>query len=89
MVGPASEWRARPLEHLDGSLRTRWRKAIATPRDEAGVERVDTIEVLDGVQRFDDVTGVETGGQRQLQDDAAHIRVAAEIAEGRADGLGV
>ena len=56
------------------------------PRQPARVQRVRAIHVLGRVQRFDDHLRSDARGQRLLEDDAMHARIAVQLAH-QADHL--
>ena len=91
-VGPADDDRVPALE-LDAALREdldrgvggRRQEAVVAERQEAGVDRVDAVDVAQRVEVVDDRPERDPGREGHLGDDPGHARVRGELADRRAE----
>ena len=74
----AGERDVRALEDLDGGVRGRRQEPLVAEAEQAGVARMEAVDVLGGIERVDDGRERDPPRQRHLDDDAGDERVAVE-----------
>ena len=72
-----------PAQDLDRGMGRRRQEAVVAEAEQAGVERVDAVDVLGRVDRVDDRAQADRRRERHLDDDAVDRRVGVELADGR------
>ena len=76
-------------EDLDGGVGRRRQEPVVAEAQQAGVERVDAVDVLGRIDRVDDGAQSDRRRERHLDDDAVDSRVVVELADrGRHARLG-
>ena len=71
-----------PAQDLDRGVGGRRQEAVVAEAEEAGVERMDAVDVLGRIDRVDDRAQADRRRQRHLDDDAVDRRVVVELADG-------
>ncbi len=79
---------ARALEQLDRGMCGGRQVALVAERQQAGVERVDAVDVLARVERVEHDAQGDAVRERLLHDDAGHLRVGVESFDGARQLIG-
>ena len=74
-----------PEEHLDRGVGGGGEEAAEAEPEEAGVHRVDPVDVLGRVDRVDHRAKADTRREGHLDDDPGDVRVHVEVADRRGD----
>ena len=72
---------AGPAEDLDRGMRGGRQEAFIAEAEQAGVERMDAVDVLGRVDRVDDGAQPDRRRQRHLDDDPVDRRVVVQVAD--------
>ncbi len=72
---------ARPAQDLDRGVRGCRQEPVVAEAQQAGIERMDAVDVLGRVDRIDDRAQPDRRRQRHLDDDAIDGRIGIEVAE--------
>ena len=74
-----------PAQDLDRGVGRRRQEAVVAEAEQAGVERMDAVDVLGRIDRVDDRAQADRRRERHLDDDAVDRRVVVEVADRRDD----